>query len=391
MRRTTVAALAPLPPQVWARRPAGLPFPFTEPGVVLFARARHALWHGIRAVGVQPGDEVLVPAFHHGSEVEAFNRAGVRCRFFEATDTLEPDEAELDALLGPQTRALHLIHYLGFPQDAARWRRWCDERGLALVEDAAQAWLSSRDGQPAGSVGDISVFCLYKSFGLPDGAALLCGLPVEHAWRGRTALVELALEHGLWLATRSQPLAWLADRRSPSRYVPAEEMALGDPLRRPARVTLPALRRVFDPSAPASRRRNYARLLELLPDLVAPAFAELPEGASPFVFPIELDEKEEVIARMRERRVRTLNVWSAPHPSLAAAQFPHAAALRRRLVGLPVHQELRAGDQERIAEEVRLAVAGAYARGNGARVRGTGLEPRRTRGDAAGRADAPRR
>jgi hypothetical protein len=391
MRRTTVAALAPLPPQVWARRPAALPFPFTAPGVVLFARARHALWHGIRAVGVQPGDEVLVPAFHHGSEVEAFNRAGVRCRFFDATDTLEPDEAELDALVGPRTRALHLIHYFGFPQDAARWRRWCDERGLALVEDAAQAWLATRDGQPAGSHGDVSVFCLYKSFGLPDGAVLLCRLPVEHPWRGRTAVVELALEHGLWLATRSRPLAWLADRRSPRRYVPAEEMALGDPLRRPSRVTLPALRRAFDPLAPTLRRGNYARLLALLPDLVTSAFAELSDGTSPFVFPIEVDEKEELIARLRERRVRTLNVWSAPHPSLAAAQFPRAAALRRRLVGLPVHQELRAGDHERVAEEVRHAVAGAYARGNGARVRGAGLEPRRPRGDAAERAGAPPR
>ena len=87
----------------------------------------------------------------------------------KATPSLEPDGGELDALVGPSTRALHITHVLGFPAAAPRWRRWCDERGLLLIEDAAQAWLAAdpQSGEPVGSWGDLSVFCLYKTAGLP--------------------------------------------------------------------------------------------------------------------------------------------------------------------------------------------------------------------------------
>jgi perosamine synthetase len=181
---TVIPALAPLPPSVWLRRPADrLPFALSEHGCRLFERARHALYRALTEL-VEPGGEILAPAFHHGSEIEAFQRAGLTCRFYEATSTLEPDEDELESLLTEQTCALHLVHYLGFPQGAARWRRWCDERGLLLVEDAAQAWLSTADGEPVGRKGDVAVWCLYKTFGLPDGAALLARQPTNGALGG---------------------------------------------------------------------------------------------------------------------------------------------------------------------------------------------------------------
>ncbi len=135
------------------------------------------MWNGVERLGLVAGDEVLMPAYHHGSEVEAVSRRGVQCRFYEGDERLEPTEPELNALLGARTRALYLIHYQGFPQDAARWRRWCDERGLMLIEDVAQAWLATRDGTPVGSHGDLAFFCLYKSVGLPEGAALVMRSP----------------------------------------------------------------------------------------------------------------------------------------------------------------------------------------------------------------------
>jgi len=112
----------------------------------LLARGRQCVWHGVRVLGLGEGDEVLVPAYHSGAEVTALVAAGIACRFYDGTELLEPDEAELAGLAGPRTRALYLTHFLGFPQDAARWRRWCGERGLLLLEDAAHAWLAEADG-----------------------------------------------------------------------------------------------------------------------------------------------------------------------------------------------------------------------------------------------------
>jgi dTDP-4-amino-4,6-dideoxygalactose transaminase len=322
---------------------------------VLFERARHGLWHGLRALGLGDDDEVLVPAYHHGSEIEALVRAGLTCRFYEASEGLAPDERELEALLGPRTRALHLIHYLGFPQEATRWRAWCEERGLFLIEDAAQAWLGSLEGRPLGSFGDIAIFCLYKTFGVPDGGALLCSSPPPAPADGLSpaGIGRLVLRHVAWCLERSPVLAELVSQLERSApYSPRQDFALGDPNSPPSEATLRLLGRV-DPSAAARRRANYRVLLDELGDLVPSPFATLPDGASPFAFPLAVDDKQTLLARLASHGVRGLNLWSVPHPALPAARFPRAAALRARVVGLPVHQELRPADLVRIARAVR--------------------------------------
>lgn len=342
-----VTALAPLPLSVWARpRSASLPFPLGEPTCRLFSRGRHALWHGIRAAGLVPGDEVLAPAYHHGSEIETLIRSGLRCRFYEATETLEPDEGELGHLLGPRTRALHLTHHLGFPQDAERWRRWCDDRGLVLIEDAAQAWLATRAGRPVGAAGDFAIFCLYKTFGIPDGAALYARSPLSGSVDDRSlALGAIAFDHALWLTTRSAFLSRIAERfYRQRRYVAERDFALGDPSRGPSAATVVALPRVVRVDAAARRRANYLCLLLVLGDRAPAAFRRLPAGASPFVFPIESEDKPNTLRRLRSCGVRAIDVWSVPHPALPVDDFPGAASLRAKVIGLPVHQEMREQD-----------------------------------------------
>lgn len=355
MTETVLMALPPLPPGVWlGRRRGSLPFPLAEDGCSLFARGRHGIPAGLRAIGIGPGDEILAPAYHHGSEIEALERAGARCVFYAPGSRLQPDPVELEALVSGRTRALHLIHHLGFPQDAAAWRRWCDARGLALIEDAAQAWLARVGDRPAGSFGDLAIFSLYKTFGLPDGGALHCrAAPVGSGGRGDLAMMRLGLEHAAWVAGRSRTAGGLVSRaRPPRRYDPAADFALGSP-RPPSRATTLALRRVVQPSAAERRRRNYELLLERLGDMVAPPFDVLPDGACPFVLPVHVEDKPRFLRRVRAAGVRALDLWSVAHPSLRAERFPRAAELRAALVGLPVHQELRLRDLDRIAVVAR--------------------------------------
>jgi dTDP-4-amino-4,6-dideoxygalactose transaminase len=352
---TVLVAMPPLSPAVWLHRPAAtLPYPLSEPGCALFARARHGLFLGVAALGMTPGDEVLVPAYHHGSEIEALERAGLTCRFYDVGEGLAPDESALEALLTEHTRALHIVHYLGFPQDAPRWRAWCDAHGLALVEDAAHAWLGTVAGRPVGSFGDLSIFCLYKMVGVPDGGAVLCR-PRAPAARGRPPVrsVGLALEHALWLATRSASAARVATTvRPPRAYDAAADFALGSP--GPASVaTRLVVARVAPERIVARRRSNYEQLAAGLPAGLGPP--PLPEGACPFVLPVAVRDKPGLLAGMRRARVHALDLWSVPHPSLPADAFPRSAALRRHVVGLPVHHELTADDVARIAATVRDA------------------------------------
>ena len=176
----------PLPPDVYLRRPTrDPPFPLAAPDCLVLRKARQALFFGIQGLGLGPGDEVLLPAYHHGSEVEAFLRTGVSCRFYDVGSTLRPDLAALEGRVGPRTRALYLIHYLGFSQDAPGVLRWCRERKLLLIEDVAQSWLASVGGRPLGSFGDMAIFSFYKAVGVPEGGALRSSHP--RRWRSTAA------------------------------------------------------------------------------------------------------------------------------------------------------------------------------------------------------------
>jgi dTDP-4-amino-4,6-dideoxygalactose transaminase len=321
------------------------------------------LFMGVKALGLAPGDEILVPAYHHGSEIEALIRAGMVCRFYDIGQRLDPDEKELEALLNERVRALSLIHYLGLPQDAARWRAWCDKHNLLLIEDAAQAWLSSRNGTPVGSHGHLSIFCLYKTVGLPDGAAVI-STPPPDASRSRRPLGvgSVAVKHAQYL---EQQWGWFAElHRRLKRTRPYDlqrDFALDDRDLAPCVGTNFLLSRAIHPAVQATRAANYAFLLERLKRIVPEPFAHPPEGSSPFVFPIQSNRKEELVCQLARRGIAASSFWTVPHPCLPVADFPQASSLRKSIVGLPVHQELGPRELERIVHAVLSSVSAMQA------------------------------
>jgi dTDP-4-amino-4,6-dideoxygalactose transaminase len=356
----------PLPPAVYTRPAAqDLPFPLDQPGCAHFSRGRHAIRHGIHALGLPPDAVVLVPAYHCGSEIEALRVAGVECRFYEGSASLEPDEAELAKLLDDRVVALYLIHYLGFPQDELRWRRWCDAHGLLLIEDVAQGWLATIEGRPIGSLGDLSIFTFYKTLGLPDGAALLLRDGSDGpAQPGASGLGMVGIRHAEWLLARSARLSDLEDRLrlalKNGRGGGGGATNAGAPDGfdvPPARATRFLLPRLVDATIADRRRRNYERLLVELGDVVASPLARLPVGACPWAFMIDVEDKRSVMNGLLAHRIRPIDFWWKPHSSLPADRFPQASALRARLVGIPVHQELRERDLVRLGPAVRDALA----------------------------------
>lgn len=104
LNRTHPGTAPTLPIGVYLRpRIRLMPFLLLEPCCRVYSLGRHALFSAVRALGLVEGDEIVVPAYHHGSEVEALLHAGLRCRFFDFDDDLASREAELEELLGPRT------------------------------------------------------------------------------------------------------------------------------------------------------------------------------------------------------------------------------------------------------------------------------------------------
>ena len=325
----------------------------------MFSRARSGLWHGLEALSLEAGDVVLVPDYNHGSEVEALVRAGIQCRFYEVTGSLEPDERRLKSLLGPDVRALYLIHYFGIPQDAVRWRAWCDQHELFLIEDAAMAFLSSSEGRPIGSFGNLSIFCLYKTFGLPDGGAVVCSEPLPPITGARRkGLGPVATRHGSWLAQRSTLFATAhAALGGDKEYEPGEDFDLLDINEPASHATTRLIGKIAQPQAAQRRRDNFHRLHRELAGHVRPLFEEIPDGSSPvaYMFLADRIEQNRLRATLDRHGVRLANFWLVPHPSLPDGGSDRSRTLRSNVVGLPVHQELRIEDLELIVSAAKNA------------------------------------
>jgi dTDP-4-amino-4,6-dideoxygalactose transaminase len=358
-----------LPLNVYFRKPSTwLPYPLNEEGCRVFSKARHAIYNACQTLGLGKNDVLLVPAFHHGCEIEALLQAGVQIRYYELTELLEPDPASLQSLLTPNVRVLYLIHYLGFPQNALRWRQWCDERGLLLFEDAAQSFLTEINNRPVGSFGHISVFCLYKTYGIPDGGAVISIKPVappsSQTQPGRWRVFK---RHVNWIAERwavigsvhlfLKPIIKLLKKKK--NYNPHKEFEMGNPTSPPSAMTLRLFSKIADKSTAEQRRENYKFLLNHFRNLVPRPFASLPDGASPFCFPIEVDNAQEVLKKLRRYGVAGLLFWRNPHPSLPVKDFPLSMAFRERVIGIPVHQELTQSALQQITEAVHKSTCTA--------------------------------
>lgn len=123
-----------------------------------------ALALGLRALGVRPGDEVIVPANTTAITWVAVRSTGavpVGVEPREETYTMDP--AGLDAARTSRTRAVVPVHLYGRPADMAAILAWAGERGVVVLADAAQAHGARIDGAGIGAVGDAVAWSFYPS------------------------------------------------------------------------------------------------------------------------------------------------------------------------------------------------------------------------------------
>ena len=353
-----------------AARP--VPFPFTAPRMTRYYLARNGVYHGARLLGLT-GREVLVPAYHHGVEIGALAAAGAIPRFVRVDARMRLDLEDLEARIGPRTRAIYVIHYAGFAQPMDELMAVARRHGLAVVEDCALSLFAGEGARPLGSVGAIAVFCFYKTLPVPNGGALVVndGAVAGEVPARRAAPLASTLSHatGALLANAALRLGAVGEAvRSAARDAYAlvrratgvRPISTGTMTFDPALVDLgmsaisDAIARRADAGAiVAARRRNYFLLLGRLRELAPPMFAELPAGACPLFYPLLCDDKAAIQARLAARGVETVDFWRTGHPLCPVDAFPEVRALRRRVLELPVHQDLQPDDMAYLARCVR--------------------------------------
>jgi dTDP-4-amino-4,6-dideoxygalactose transaminase len=145
------------------------------------------------ALELGPGHEVIMPAFAFVTCAVAVALRGATPVFVDIVpETLNIDPAAVEAAITPRTRAILAIHYAGIPCAIDVLKSLAERRGLILIEDAAQAFMSSLDGRPAGGFGHFGVYSFdhMKNLSSGEGGALVVN---DAAYQDR---VEIHLNKG---------------------------------------------------------------------------------------------------------------------------------------------------------------------------------------------------
>lgn len=132
----------------------------------------------LEALGVGPGDNVIVPTLTYIATVNAILQCGANPIFVDSRDSdWQMDEEKVaEALEGGGIKAVVAVHLYGAPCDTVALEKMCVDNNAFLIEDCAEAIGSSVDGMPVGSFGDASCFSFYgnKNITTGEGGMVLC-------------------------------------------------------------------------------------------------------------------------------------------------------------------------------------------------------------------------
>jgi perosamine synthetase len=348
--------------------------------LALFAGRQCALTHSARVairaacdvLGLKPGDEILVPAYNCGSEVDPLLHAGLVPVLYPVSGSATVDPSEIAALITPRCRALYLIPYFGFPHaNAGTLRELCDQHGLALIEDCALSLLSDQVGR----TGEVAVYNFSKFFPVHAGGALVLNRPgLVMPGFGKPPPVRPAIKFAvraavsLLLGKRGKAvLKSLRGKRPALEPVARPDMPLDyyfDPTLIATRLGTLAtgiLRRVDVDAAIAQRRHNfrvYQRLLAGIPG-VTPLYSSLPDGVCPLNMPVLVEDRDRIAASMTSQGIAVVPWWAGYHKGLDFTGFPQARHLKGHILALPLHQGMTEADLKAVASSLLAAIPGA--------------------------------
>jgi dTDP-4-amino-4,6-dideoxygalactose transaminase len=352
--------------------------------IILTHKGRTAIYAAARALDIGRGDQVVVPAYNCGSEIDPLLRLGAEPIMYEGDPRQPVNPEALAPLLGPRVRAVYVTHYWGFVQPLKALQLVCRDRGIALIEDAALALLSAGREGPVGRFGDVAVFSFAKSLPVPDGGALVVNserLRVRGEFRRPGVLAVMGP-----LVYLVRPRGWCADavwrnlakvkgriRRAlahhdgagkedgrpdlPATYYFRDELASAALSGLSSRL-LPC----FDPKSIVLRRRsNYTTLAKAVERLCGakPLFPELSAETCPLVFPLLVENRDAACVELNQRGIAAIPWWAGYHRRLGWEKHPLARFLKDHVLALPVHQQINAEGCAYMAEVTRdLSVRG---------------------------------
>lgn len=310
------------------------------------ANGTDALQIALRALKLQPGDEVITSPFSFYSAAEVTAELGGVPVFVDIEpDTFNLDPALIEAAITPRTRAIIPVHIFGHPAPEDEINRLAQKHGLKVIEDCAQAWGASLNGRMCGSLSDAGTFSFFpsKNLGACGEGGLISTDDDEIAALARSLRV-----HG-------QTRRYYYDEIGYNSRLHALQAAI-------LRVKLPCAQKWND-----ARRHHAAHYAQLLQD--TPLIVPAERAGARHVYhqytlrvPRSLD-REAISAHLTQHGIG----WAIyyPHPlhlqpvfaplGYRPGQLPVAEEACREVLSLPVFPELEDAEVEQVGAALRCA------------------------------------
>jgi dTDP-4-amino-4,6-dideoxygalactose transaminase len=331
------------------------------PYAVATASCTASLHLAYMALGVGPGDEVIVPAQTHVATAHAVELCGAKPIFVDSeprTGNMDLDQVE--SRITPRTRAISPVHYLGMPVDMDRLTAITRRHGLRVIEDCALAIGTYFNGTHAGLSGDAGCFSFY---------------PAKHI---------TTAEGGMFITNDARLAAAVATRRAfgidknvvSERHVPGvyDVTVLGLNYRLNeigAAMGLAQMQRL--PGILRKRRENYEALTRALRGVSEIELLESSHDGyqSSYYCLVALlrptlgGRRLEIVEALKQRGVETSVYYPRPVPALSyyrekyghrEEEYPVAARLSAESIALPVGPHVEMEDVRRIAEALKSVI-----------------------------------
>ena len=323
------------------------------PYAVAVSSGTAGLHLAVRMAGIGEGDEVITSPFSFVASANCVLYEGARPVFVDIDQrTFNLDSAQVEAAIGPRTRALLPVDIFGYPAELEPLRELAATYGLALIQDSCEALGASYRGQALGSFGHPTVFAFYPNKQITTGEGGALTLASEEEYRLAKSLANQG---------RADSGGWLEHARLGFNYRMSEVTAaigVGQ---------LEKLEEILAARGYAAGR--YAALLADEPRLETPCADDPDHTRSWFVYVIKLDagiDRERVIEALAADGIATSRYLPAIHLQpymrerfgFAEGAFPVCEETSARTLALPFFTEISDDQQFRVVAALRAALDG---------------------------------
>ena len=331
----------------------------SSPHCLSVSNATEALHLACLALGVGPGDEVIVPSLTFVATANAVLYTGASVTFADITgpNDLTISPASIQAAITPRTKAIIVMHYAGYPCDMPAIHAIAQQHNLHIIEDAAHCPGASLQGKALGTWGDIGCFSFFSNKNLATGEG---GMLTTHSDE-LAAKLKLLRSHGMTTLTY--------DRHAGHAYT-YDVVELGynyriDEIR--AALGIEQLKKL--PANNQRRREIVAHYRAHLPSEITITFADHPGVTAAHICPVFLPEGHSRTAFQDSMKAHGIQT-SIHYPPIHTFSYyrehfpgphhlPQTETLAPREVTLPLYPTMTEEQIDYLMKQVPLALKAA--------------------------------